>query len=70
MDEPDMITPQSPYVDMKSALNEIDSDLSELSVLASLDDKEEDWTPPNERNQGDDAEMLSESVDQEDAEDA
>ncbi|KAK2720402.1 hypothetical protein QYM36_004325 [Artemia franciscana] len=70
MDEPDMITPQSPYVDIISALNEIDSDLSELSVLANLDDKEEDWTPPNERNQSDDAEMLSESVDQEDAEDA
>ncbi|KAK2711785.1 hypothetical protein QYM36_012790 [Artemia franciscana] len=55
------------YVDIINMLNGIDSDLSELSDLPNSDDEGEDWTPPKVRNKSDDAELLSESVDKEDA---
>ena len=55
------------YANIINVLNEIDSDLSNLSDLTNSDDEEEDETPPKVQNQSDDAETLSESVDEEGA---
>ncbi|KAK2726197.1 hypothetical protein QYM36_000598 [Artemia franciscana] len=54
------------YTDIVNMLDEIDL-LPELSYLQNLDDEEEDWTPMNMQNQGDDTETSSKSDDKEDA---